>query len=80
MWIGWLFVQGQWVQQPSTCSRDLGTCSARLGVLAASVGLPATHQMMTGGAPPIGIVPPSQRSEIRSQRSEVRKDLEGEEP
>jgi len=80
MWIGWLFVRGEWQAQPSTRSRDIGTCSARLGVLAASVGLPATHQMMTGGAPPIGIVPPSQRSEVRGQRSEIKTDLEGNDP
>jgi len=75
MWIGFLWIEGRWQAQPSTRSRDIGTCSARLGVLAASVGLPATHQMMTGGRPPVGIVP----SEIRAPSEEAGAELEEEE-
>jgi len=76
MWIGWIWADGRWVLQPSTRSRDLGTCSRRLGVLAQARDLPCIHQMMTGGAPPIGIVPP----ELRTLAEEAAPDLEGDDP
>ena len=53
----------------------MGTCSRRLGGLAAGLGLPATHQMMTGGRPPVGIRP----VERPARQEETRLDLEVEE-